>query len=49
MTLGWLAGYAALVARSGVLLGRPGIRRALEGVTGAALVALGVRLALASR
>jgi threonine/homoserine/homoserine lactone efflux protein len=45
MTLGWLAGYAVLVARAGVLLGRPGICRALEGVTGAALVALGLHLA----
>ncbi len=49
MTLAWLAGYAVLVARAGVLLGRPGIRRALDGVTGAALVALGLHVALGRR
>ncbi len=49
MTLAWLAGYVVLVARAGVLLGRPTIRRALEGVTGAALMALGLRLALGRR
>jgi threonine/homoserine/homoserine lactone efflux protein len=49
MTLAWLAGYAVLVARAGALLGRPPIRRALEGITGAALVALGLHLALGRR
>jgi threonine/homoserine/homoserine lactone efflux protein len=49
MTLAWLAGYAVLVARAGALLDRPGIRRALEGVTGALLVALGLHLALGRR
>jgi threonine/homoserine/homoserine lactone efflux protein len=49
MTLGWLSGYAVLVARARGLLARPGIRRTLEGVTGAALVALGLHLALGRR
>jgi threonine/homoserine/homoserine lactone efflux protein len=45
MTLLWLTGYALAVARMGDVLRRPNIRRALEGITGAALVALGVKLA----
>jgi len=45
MTLGWLVGYAVAVAKAGDLLRRPRIRRALDGLMGAALVALGVRLA----
>jgi threonine/homoserine/homoserine lactone efflux protein len=49
LTLVWLAGYAILVARAGKVLGRPRIRRVLEGATGAALVALGLRLALGER
>jgi threonine/homoserine/homoserine lactone efflux protein len=49
MTLAWLAGSAVVIAKAGQALARPRIRRALEGVTGAVLVALGLRLALASR
>jgi threonine/homoserine/homoserine lactone efflux protein len=49
MTLAWLAGYAVAVARAGAFLGRPTVHRALEGVTGAALVALGLHLALGRR
>jgi threonine/homoserine/homoserine lactone efflux protein len=49
LTLVWLAGYSVLVARVGEALGQSRVRRMLEGVMGAALVALGVRLALASR
>ena len=49
MTLAWLAGYAALIAKAGWMLARPRVRRLLEGMTGAALVALGARLALGSR
>lgn len=45
MTLAWLAAYALAVARIGRWLGRPAFRRALEGITGAALVGLGVKLA----
>ena len=45
MTLAWLAAYALAVARIGRWLGRPTMRRTLEGITGAALVGLGVKLA----
>jgi threonine/homoserine/homoserine lactone efflux protein len=49
MTLVWLAGYAAVVARAGDVLLRPRIRRVLEGATGLVLLALGARLALDRR
>ncbi len=49
MTLTWLAGYALAVARAGDFLSRPRIRRALEAATGAALIALGLRLAAEER
>jgi threonine/homoserine/homoserine lactone efflux protein len=49
MTLGWLAGYAALIAKAGRILARPRVRRVLEGATGAALVGLGLHLALGRR
>src|SRR5688500_11341424 len=45
MTLVWLAGYAFAVAKAGDLFRRARIRRWIEGVTGAVLVALGLRLA----
>jgi threonine/homoserine/homoserine lactone efflux protein len=49
MTLLWLTAYAAVVARAGHLLGRPRIRRAIDAVMGALLVAFGVRLAVTER
>jgi threonine/homoserine/homoserine lactone efflux protein len=49
LTLSWLAGYAVVVAGAGEVLGRPRIRRVVEGVTGTVLVALGLRLALGPR
>jgi threonine/homoserine/homoserine lactone efflux protein len=49
MTLLWLSGYALAVARVGDLLRRSAARRLLDAVTGAVLVALGVRLAIAER
>jgi threonine/homoserine/homoserine lactone efflux protein len=49
MTLGWLAAYAEVVARAGDILRRLGVRRAIEAVTGLALLALGARLALERR
>jgi threonine/homoserine/homoserine lactone efflux protein len=49
MTLAWLTGYALAVARAGEALRRPAVRRALEVVTGAVLVALGLRLATERR
>jgi threonine/homoserine/homoserine lactone efflux protein len=45
LTLTWLSLYAVAVARAGDVLRRPAIRRAIDAVTGTALVALGVRLA----
>jgi threonine/homoserine/homoserine lactone efflux protein len=49
MTLAWLTAYAFAVARAGDFLNRPRIRRAVEAVTGAVLVALGLRLATERR
>ena len=45
MTLIWLTGYALAVARAGDSMRRLGVRRALDGILGAVLVALGLRLA----
>jgi threonine/homoserine/homoserine lactone efflux protein len=45
MTLAWLTAYAALVAAAGGFMQRARIRRVLEGLTGAVLVGLGLRLA----
>jgi threonine/homoserine/homoserine lactone efflux protein len=45
MTLVWLTAYAVVVDRAGDLLRRSWLRRAIEAVTGAVLVALGLRLA----
>jgi len=45
MTLTWLTAYAAAVAKAGDLLRRSRVRRAIDAVTGAVLVALGLRLA----
>ena len=44
LTLVWLGAYAVAVARAGRLLRRPAVRRVLDAVTGAVLVALGLRL-----
>lgn len=49
MTLIWLAAYGAVVAGVGAALLRPRVRRALDAVTGAVLVALGLRLASEDR
>ena len=49
LTLVWLGAYAVAVARAGGLLRRPAVRRALDAVTGAVLVALGLRLATERR
>jgi threonine/homoserine/homoserine lactone efflux protein len=45
----WLAFYAVALERLGAALRRPRVRRAIEAVTGAVLVALGVRLAVEPR
>ncbi|MPZ29580.1 MAG: LysE family translocator [Rhodospirillales bacterium] len=45
MTLLWLTGYALAAARMADALRRPRIRRTLDGITGAALIGLGLKLA----
>ena len=49
LTFTWLAAYAVGVARAGEVLQRPRVRRVLDRVTGAVLVAFGLRLAAESR
>jgi threonine/homoserine/homoserine lactone efflux protein len=49
LTLTWLSAYAFAIARAGDVLRRPRVRRAIDAVTGTALVALGLRLATAER
>jgi threonine/homoserine/homoserine lactone efflux protein len=49
LTFSWLALYAVVLATAGDVVRRPRIRRAIEGVTGAVLVALGLRLAAEHR
>jgi len=49
LTLAWLSAYAAAVARAGRALERTRVRRALDAVTGAALVAFGIHLAAERR
>ena len=49
MTLLWLAGYALALARIGHILRVGRIRRMLDGLTGATLIALGLRLATEDR
>jgi len=49
MTFAWLTAYAVAVAKAGDVLRRPRIRRAVEGVTGALLIALGLRIAAEQR
>jgi threonine/homoserine/homoserine lactone efflux protein len=49
MTFAWLCAYSVAVARAGDLLRRPRLRRAMDAVMGAALVAVGVRVAVERR
>ncbi|MGE5690986.1 MAG: LysE family translocator [Pseudomonadota bacterium] len=49
LTFAWLALYSVAVARARATLERRGVRRALEAVTGAVLVGLGLRLASGAR
>jgi RhtB (resistance to homoserine/threonine) family protein len=49
ITLAWLCGYALVAVRISTVLRRPRVKAALDGVTGAVLVGLGVRLALERR
>lgn len=45
LTMLWLTAYAIAVARAGDVLRGDRVRRAIDAVTGTALVAFGVRLA----
>jgi threonine/homoserine/homoserine lactone efflux protein len=45
MTLAWLCAYAVVIARAGDVLRRRRVRRVIDAVTGAVLVAFGARLA----
>jgi RhtB (resistance to homoserine/threonine) family protein len=45
----WLLSYAAIAARGRDVLSRPRVRRALDRLTGVALIGLGARLALEQR
>ena len=45
MTVTWLSAYAFAVAKAGDMLRRPAVRRVIDAVVGAALVAFGARLA----
>jgi threonine/homoserine/homoserine lactone efflux protein len=49
LTLVWLTAYAVAVARAGDFFSRSWVKRAIEAVTGAVLVALGLRLATEHR
>jgi len=49
LTLMWLCAYAIVVARARQVLARTAIRRAVEGLTGAVLIGLGVRVASETR
>jgi threonine/homoserine/homoserine lactone efflux protein len=48
-SLAWLSVYATVVPRAGDVLRRTPVRRAIDRVTGAVLIGLGVRLALTRR
>jgi threonine/homoserine/homoserine lactone efflux protein len=49
MTAAWLTAYAVAVARAKTVFERPRVRRVVDGLTGAVLVALGLRLASEQR
>jgi threonine/homoserine/homoserine lactone efflux protein len=49
MTFAWLTAYAFAVAKAGDFLRRSRVRRALDAMTGAVLVGLGLRLAAEQR
>ena len=49
LTFAWLVLYTTVLVRAGDLLRRSRVRRTIEGITGAALVALGLRLAAEHR
>src|ERR1051326_9204840 len=44
LTLAWLTGYAVAVERMGRMLRRPAVQRAMQGILGAVLIALGLKV-----
>jgi threonine/homoserine/homoserine lactone efflux protein len=48
LTLGWLGCYVIVIGTLGRLLGRPGVRRTVDGVAGTALLVLGLTVAAES-
>lgn len=46
LNVAWLSAYGRTIARFGDVVSRPRVRRALEGITGTVLVALGVGVAV---
>ena len=49
LTLAWLAAYAFAVGHASGYLQRPGVRKALDRLTGLVLIGFSVRLALERR
>jgi threonine/homoserine/homoserine lactone efflux protein len=49
ITLTWLTAYGVAAAKAGDVLLRPRVRRVLDAVTGAVLIALGIRVAAERR
>ncbi len=49
MTLTWLTAYSFVVARAGDLLRRGRVRGVVEGITGAVLMAFGIRVMTTAR
>jgi threonine/homoserine/homoserine lactone efflux protein len=49
LTMAWLSAYATVLSRAADVLRRPRVRRAVDAVTGTALIAFGLRLAAADR
>lgn len=49
LTLAWLSLYAVVLDRGRTMITRPSVRKIIDGVAGALLVALGIRLALQAR
>ncbi|MGW3315470.1 LysE family translocator [Streptomyces fungicidicus] len=45
LTLGWLGGYVLVLAKARAFFGRPGVRRAMDRVTGVVLIGFGVKVA----
>jgi threonine/homoserine/homoserine lactone efflux protein len=49
LTFAWLALYAAVIARAGAFVRGSRLRRAIDGVAGAALIGLGIKVATEER